>query len=83
MRSSDDVVGRLRYIREEILYLLSEARDLIKNNANSSTYDQAKSYWIAHIETSLSEETDYLASSMCTMERTINKMEEELVNGED
>lgn len=73
---SSDSIDRLEEIRDEMLNLLEEAIDIVKSNANRSTYDRAKSYWYAHIEGNLSG--GKYNGSMTNIDETIEEMKEEL-----
>jgi hypothetical protein len=39
--------------------------------------DRARSYWYAHIVTSLDEDHEYAAGSMCSMQNTLDEWEDE------
>lgn len=73
-----EISGRLEEIREEMHDLLGEAKSLLRE-VGGMTEQRARAYWIAHIETALDEENDYLCHSMCTMQSTI----EELTDDDD
>lgn len=71
-----EAIYRLAEIQGEIQELLYEAKDLIRENAkNSTTYERARIYWIAHIEGALSKNSEWLGGSMFTMEDTIIELE--------
>ncbi len=67
--------ARLIEIQEEMINLLSEAKDLIRCSDNKMAYERAKSYWMAHVEMGLSNDHYYASSSMCSMEDTIKELE--------
>ena len=62
---------------EEIIYemkdLVDEAICLVPPEAR----DRARSYWYAHIVTSLNEDHEYAAGSMCSMQNTLDEWEDE------
>ena len=70
----DEIVDRLRDINEKMQNLLNESRGLIQMSGDEAAYAQAKSYWLAHIESALIEDHGYLGGSMITMEETINDL---------
>jgi hypothetical protein len=76
-----DQVERLQEIQEEMLALLDEAKDILRRSDNKFLYEQARSYWLAHIKTALTNNHDYLGGSMVTMEDTIHGLEAD--EGED
>ena len=53
--------------------LLDEAIDLVPDHMCA----RAKSYWYAHILTNLSNDHDYMGNSMCSMQDTLNDLEDE------
>lgn len=61
---------RLVEIQSEMLELLQEAKQLLRNEGFA--YEQAKAYWLAHIEMGLTNDSSYVGKSMCSMEDTIN-----------
>jgi len=65
------IVSHLEEIQQEMLELLSKAQDLISGTREEA---RAKSYWLAHIKTALTNEHEYLGSSMITMEDSINAL---------
>lgn len=67
----EDVIEELEYIQEQMLDLLGQAEGLLRD---TSEYSSAKSYWLAHIETALSNSHSYLGGSMTTMEDTIEAL---------
>ena len=67
-------VERLKEIREEMLELLSEARKLIEGTNEEAC---AEGYWLSSIEIELSKTHSYVDRSMCSMEDTIEALEEE------
>lgn len=76
--------SRLVEIQDEMLDLLTEAKRLVRHEGGIS-WERAKGYWVAQIETALSNEHDYLGGSMCTMQDTINELEpdEDIDEGEE
>jgi hypothetical protein len=72
-----DVGMRLEEIRAEMIELLEEAEDLIRNKAVPGIVRaRAESYWLAQIKVALMKEHGYLAGSMCDMEDTIEEIKE-------
>ncbi len=65
-------IKRLEEIKNKILELLDESRQIIKDYP--FPYERAKAYWLAHIECALSKDCAYVGSSMVTMEDTINEI---------
>ena len=68
---NDDVVEELEYIQEQMLDLLSQAEGLVRGTSEASS---AQAYWLAHIETALSNDHGYLGGSMTTMQDTIDAL---------
>jgi hypothetical protein len=62
--------NRLVEIQEEMLKLLDEAKRIMIREGGIS-YERAKDYWLASIETALTNEHNYLGGSMFTMEDAI------------
>lgn len=65
---------RLQEIREHMLELLEEAKNIIPEGMAK---ERAKCYWYAHIKTAILKEHEYLGGSMITMEETIEEILEE------
>jgi len=72
-----NMLGRLEDIQQEMLDLLEEARGIVADAADEMTYNRAKSYWIAHVTTALTNEHGYLGGSMFTMQNTIDALRNE------
>lgn len=68
---SENAAEELEQIQEEMLDLLGQAESLLHG---TSEYDSAKSYWLAHIETALTNDHGYLGGSMTTMQDTIDAL---------
>jgi hypothetical protein len=64
-------LSRLVEIQSEMIELLDEAEYIVRHSGDESAYKRAKSYWIAHIVTSLTNDHDYLGKSTCNMQDTI------------
>ena len=65
---------RFEEIMLKIGELVSEARDLLPENILA----RANSYWYAHITTALSDDNEFMGSSMCNMQDSLNDwMEQE------
>jgi len=69
-----ETIERLIEIKEQMLELLDEAKDLLPEGM---TKERARCYWYAHIKTALLKEHEYLGGSLVTMDDTINELEEE------
>jgi len=76
-------VLRLQDIKDEIKELVYEAQDLIPRD--TIEFSRAKSYWLPHILMALDKDHDYLGGSMCTMQETVDDLNErrELMNEDD
>ena len=68
-------LDRLNDIKDEMENLLREARKIVHKYPE---HHRAEAYWIPHIKMALLKEHGYLGRSMCTMEDTINEMEESM-----
>ncbi|MGA4423081.1 hypothetical protein ACI2UY_23340 [Ralstonia nicotianae] len=75
----NDVVEELTEIQQQMLELIENARGLLKAGGFGSALDRAEDYWIAHLITAISDDHGYLGRSGCTLQDTI----EEIENGED
>lgn len=65
---------RLKEIRLEMMDLLEEAKDLIRQSGDKHTFERAKAYWIGHIDTGLGG-GDYVDFNDYTMQKTINELD--------
>jgi hypothetical protein len=72
-QSNHERAERLAEIKDEMLELLREAARLTRDTPEE---DRARSYWLAHIRIALDDEHSYLGGSMCTMQETIEALEE-------
>lgn len=70
---TQETVDRLEEIRIEIEELAREAVGML----DGITRERARSYWFAHIICALSKESEFLGSSMITMEETIEELRED------
>lgn len=69
----DDVDhSRLVEIHNEMVLLLEEAFSLIPRGGIK---DRAKYYWYGNIKMNLVKNHEYLGSSMCTMEETVDSLD--------
>ncbi len=69
-------IQRLKAVHRQMIMLIDEAEYLVrKMTGNGIIFDRAKAYWIPHIKTALSNDTEYLGKSMVTMEDTISEIE--------
>lgn len=64
---------RLKEIHETMTDLLHEAVSLVKLHGSTHDYEQAKAYWIGHIDAALGE--DNFIDDMFTMKKTIESIE--------
>ena len=69
-----EVKEKLNEIKEQMLELLDEAKDLIPEGMAK---ERARCYWYAHIKTALLKEHEYLGGSLVTMDDTISELDEE------
>ena len=69
-----DETYRLSEIKDEIKHLMGEAREIVEHSGNESAWARAKSYWYGHILTALDKDSEYMGSSMVTMQDTIDEM---------
>ena len=67
----EGVVEELEYIQEQMLDLLGQAENIVRGTSEASS---AQAYWLAHIETALTNEHGYLGGSMTTMQDTIDAL---------
>lgn len=75
----EEAVERLTEIKDEMKELLQEALQLVVDTAGreSTTYERARRYWCAGITVELDKEHSWLASSMCTIQSTIEELSDE------
>jgi hypothetical protein len=66
-------------IRNDMIDLLSRAKNLLRMNASSSVYERAKAYWIGHLDTALGG-GKYMDTYDYTMLKTIEELESEIEN---
>jgi hypothetical protein len=64
---------RLTEIREQMMELLEEAKNIIRQDAPRHTYERAKAYWIGHIDTALGG-GNYVDTYDVTFEKTLNEI---------
>lgn len=72
--TKSEITERLQEIKEQMLELLDEAKEIIPEGM---TKERAKCYWYAHIKTALLKEHEFLGGSLVTMDDTINEIDEE------
>lgn len=72
----DKDLKKLKQIQRKMTELLDEAEYLIRINGDRKIFDRAKAYWIPHVKTALLNDTEYIGTSMVTMEDTISEIEE-------
>ena len=68
-----EIADELEEIQGHMLDLLGEAENLV---SGTDEYDRARSYWIAHITTALTDDHGYLGGSMANMQQTIDALRE-------
>jgi hypothetical protein len=68
-------VERLREIKESILELLEEARQIVRG---TSEEERARSYWYGHIRSSIDDEHMYVGRTT-TIDDTIETLQEQLL----
>jgi len=73
-----ETIHRLQQIQEELLSLVAEAEELVKDAGHNGIYQRAKSYWIAQIETKIHNDHFYLGGTMHSMEDTLQELREEI-----
>jgi len=71
-----DLIYQLEQLQEQMLQLLGEADGILQG---TSEHSAAQAYWLAHIETALTNDHGYLGGSMTTMQDTIDALRQ----GED
>ena len=69
-----DETYRLSEIKDEIKHLMGEAREIVEHSGDQQAWARAKSYWYGHILTALDNESEYMGSSMVTMQDTIDEI---------
>lgn len=62
---------RLKEIKEEFENLLSEAKNIVRENATAFQYERAKAYWIGPIECALESQ----GNGQGSLEETINDLD--------
>ena len=67
----------LEELKEALESTLFDIESIINGCSNNQIKARAKSYWIAHIKQAISNDNDYLGTSMCTLQDTINEIREE------
>ena len=68
---------RILNIKDEIIELLQEAMDLVREHGTDTERSRARSYWYGHIRTSLDNDHGYLASNITMADTAEELMEEE------
>ncbi|GAB1372817.1 hypothetical protein MASR1M45_28800 [Candidatus Kapaibacterium sp.] len=68
-----EAIERLTEIKEQMLELLEEAKDLLPEGM---TKERAKCYWYAHIKTAILKEHEFLGGSLVTVDDTISELGE-------
>lgn len=69
-----ETIERLTEIKEQMLELLEEAKDLLPEDICK---ERAKCYWYVHIKTAILKEHDFLGGSLVTVDDTISELGEE------
>jgi hypothetical protein len=65
-------VDRLSEIKDEIKYLVEEARVLVHSTSEDA---RSKAYWYAHITMALDDDHEFLGSGSHTMQDTIDNLD--------
>ena len=68
---------RILNIKDEIIELLQEAMDMVREQGTDGERNRARSYWYGHIRTSLDNDHGYLASNITMADTAEELMEEE------
>jgi hypothetical protein len=76
MRETAEALDRFAEIKDEMKELLQEALQIVvdQTGRDSMAYERARRYWCAGITVELDKEHSWLASSMCTMQSTIDEL---------
>lgn len=69
-----EAIERLTEIKEQMLELLDEAKDLLPEGM---TKERAKCYWYVHIKTAILKEHEFLGGSLVTVDDTISELGED------
>lgn len=69
-----EAIDRLTEIKEQMLELLEEAKDLLPEGMIK---ERAKCYWYAHIKTAILKEHEFLGGSLVTVDDTISELGED------
>ncbi len=67
-------LNRLKEIQNQMTDLISDAKNTLIHYETVS--ERANAYWIGHISSALSDESEYCGTSMTTLEDTIKELEE-------
>jgi hypothetical protein len=73
---------RLTEIREQMVDLLEEAKNIIRLDAPRHVYDRAKAYWIGHIDVALGD-GNYVDTYDVTFAKTLNEIDVETDEDKD
>jgi hypothetical protein len=65
---------QLREIRDQMLDLLRQAKDLLPRGENRIVRERAEAYWYGTIQGALTNDGDYLPSTMTTLDDTIEEI---------
>jgi hypothetical protein len=65
----------LQEIRDKIEDLANQALCIVRQSGNKTEYERAKSYWYAHIICAITKDSNYLGSSMFTLEDAISALD--------
>jgi hypothetical protein len=74
MNEHEEAAEQLQEIQEQMLHLIREARQILRG-IGGFTEKRAESYWIPHIKTALTNNHEFLSSSMVTMADTIEELQ--------
>ena len=81
-KDTDDDIARLEQIKEEVLNLIYEAKDIIQSKGQGNTYLRAYSYWIPHVIIALTREHEWGSGSIVCMEDTIEELKDDYYDEE-
>jgi len=77
-----DILYELEDKIYEIYDLLEQIQELLKKEA-PNLHEQAKRYWIAHIDTALLNQGGYLGGSFVSAADTLERLEMKIYNEEE
>lgn len=81
MPYTTETIERMVEIKDEIKSLVNEAMELLERD--TMIYNRATSYWFPHILMELDEEHNWIGGSMCSLQNTIDEMNEDSTDSEE